>query len=76
MDLPNVVKQRSRFDLLDILGRQPQLDGDRPRKLTDTNGVARCIWISSFDGFDHHLKKFLTAVLEVDDTVHTHAEQQ
>ena len=65
MDLTNVVKQGSRFDLLDLSGRQAQLDGNRPRKLTDTNGVARCVWISRFDGFDHQLKEFLTAVLKL-----------
>ena len=30
MDLPNVVKQGSRFDLLDLSGGQAQLDGDSP----------------------------------------------
>src|SRR3954453_2232039 len=65
MDLPNVVKQRSRFNLFDFFGRQPQFDGDRPRKLTDPNGVARCVWVSGFNRFDHQLKEFLTAVLKL-----------
>ena len=65
MNLANVVKQRSGFDLLNLSRGQTKLDCDCPRELADTNRVARGIRISGFDGFDHHLKEFLTAVLKL-----------
>ena len=65
MNLTNVVKQSSRFDLFDFSSGQAQFDGNGPGKFTDANGVTRCVWISGFNSFDHQLKEFLTAILKL-----------
>ena len=65
VNLADVVKQRSSFDLFNLSGGQAQLNRNRPRKLANANGVAGRIRISGFDRLNHHLKKLLTTILKL-----------
>ena len=65
MNFPNVVEQSSCFNLLYLARWESQLHGDSPRKLTDTDRMARCVRVTCFDCFDHDLQQFLTTVLEL-----------
>ena len=55
MNLAYVVQQRGRLNLLDISSRKTELDSYGSREFTYTNGVARCIRVSCFNGFNHDL---------------------
>ena len=65
VNLSNIVQQCSGFDLFNLLGRQAQLDRDRPGKFAHADGMAGGVWISSFDGLHHQLEELLATVLEL-----------
>ena len=65
MDLANVVQKCCGLHLFNFSCRESQLNSNRPRKLAHPHGMTRRIRITSFDCFDHHLKKFLSTILEL-----------
>ena len=65
MNLSDVVQQRRGLNLLDLSCGKSKLNGYRARQLTYTNRMARGVRVTSFDCLYHHLKEFLSTVLQL-----------